>query len=131
MESGFGYSVAEALSLGTPVIVTPVEAFLEIGVTSENGFIVDWYLNNVDVKEIYKKRLKFKYEPPTTKWKSIIAKGKSKYVESDLTPIYIIKGYDDMELGRHIEPTTISDDWLYVKKERAEYLVKNGVARYE
>lgn len=131
MANGFGYSVAEALSLGTPVIVTPVEAFLEIGVTNENGFIVDWYLNNVDVKEIYKKRLKFKYEPPVTKWKDIIAKGKSKYKGNDLIPIYIIKGYDDMELGKHIEPTTISDDWLYVKKERAEYLVKNGVARYE
>ena len=39
----YGYSVAESLTLGTPVIVTPVEAFLEIGVKDgENGFVLDW-----------------------------------------------------------------------------------------
>lgn len=118
--------------LGTPVIVTSVEAFIEIGVKNgENGFIADWHLNNVNIQEIYKKRLKFNYTPPESTWKNIIAKGKSKYTGNDLVPIYITTGYDDIELKRHVEPTSVSDDWLYVTKERAEYLVKNGVARYE
>lgn len=131
--SGFGYTTCEALSLGTPVIVTPVESFLEIGVKDgENGFVVDWNLDNVNVQEIYKKRLKFDYSPPKTTWKDVIAKGKSTYTpETDKEAIYITTGYFDMELNKWVEPTSVSDDWLRVSKERAKYLVKNGVARYE
>lgn len=122
----FGYSVAEALTLGTPVIVTPVEAFLEIGVTNENGFVLDWDLKNVNVQDIYKKRFKFNYTPPITTWEKEIAPGESKYKYDGRKAVEITKRYYDMELEKWIEPDTT--DCLILTKERAKYLIEKGVA---
>lgn len=128
---GFGYSVAESLILGTPVIVTNVDAFKEIGVTNENGFILDFELSNVNVQDIYKKRLKFNYTPPMSIYKDIIEKAKTKYTPGDKIAINIIKRYYDKEEGRNIDITKNTGDCLLTTKERADYLVRNGVAIYE
>ena len=126
---GFGYTVAEALSLGTPVIVTPVEAFLEIGVKNgDNAFVIDWNVQNVNIDDIYKKRLKINYEPPMTRWKEIIAPGKSTYKPDNKLAVNIRSGYWDTELGVRVEPTKISGDCVVTTKERAKYLIENGVA---
>ena len=121
----FGYSVAESLCLGTPVIVTPVEAFKEIGVTNENGFVLDWNLNNVNIQEIYKKRLKFKYTPPTSTWEKEVT-GKSNYKYEGQKAVEITKRYYDMEQEKWINADTT--DCMILTKERAEYLIRNGVA---
>ena len=77
---GYGYSVAESLLVGTPVIVTDVKAYREIGVVDgENGFILDLNLEKVNYMEIYKKCLKFKYEPKEDRYNDIFAPGKSNY----------------------------------------------------
>lgn len=123
----FGYSVAESLKLGTPVIVTPVEAFLEIGVKDgENGFVLDWNIRNVDIDKIYKSRLKFKYEPPKTTWEDVIVKAPSKYKYDGRVAIQPIKPFYDMETGEHIEAN--NTDCIIRTKERAKYLISKGVA---
>lgn len=128
---GFGYTVAESLTLGIPVIVTPVESFLEIGVKdNENGFVVPFNMKNIDVDRIYKSRLKFKYEPPESKWKDEI-KEKKTYKPKDDVAIEITQRYYDCELKKWVDPTKETGDCLIVTKERAEYLVRNGVAKYE
>lgn len=77
---GYGYSVAESLLVGTPVIVTDVKAYREIGVVDgENGFILDLNLEKVNYMEIYKKCLKFKYKPKEDHYNDIFAPGKSNY----------------------------------------------------
>ena len=130
---GFGYTVAESLMLGTPVIVTPVESFLEIGVRNgENGFVVPFNMKDIDINQIYKSRLKFKYEPPKTTWEKQIVKSKSTYKpEKDLVAINITKRYFDCEFNSWIEPTKQTGDSIMVTKDRAEYLVRNEVAIYE
>lgn len=125
----FGYSVAEALTLGTPVIVTPVEAFQEIGVKdNENGFVLDWDLNKVDIKKIYKTRLKFKYEPPKSTWEKEIAPGSYHHKYDGKVAIEITKRFYDLETGVWVDPTSVTTDSLICTKERAEYLIRNGVA---
>ena len=77
---GYGYVVAESLSVGTPVIVTDVKAYREIGVkNNENGFILDLNLEKVNYMEIYKKCLKFEYESKEDHYNDILAPGKSDY----------------------------------------------------
>lgn len=129
---GFGYTVAESLVLGTPVIVTPVDSFIEIGVrNNENGFVVPFNMKEINISDIYKKRLKFKYEPPESKWNEEVSNEKAHYEEDDKIAIEITQRYYDTELGRVVEPTTITGEGIETTKERAEYLVRNGVAKYE
>ena len=68
------------MSVGTPVIVTDVKAYKEIGVVdSVNGFILDLNLNNVDYNKIYTANLKFKYNQKEDRYNEILAPGKSTY----------------------------------------------------
>lgn len=48
-----------------------------------------------------------------------------------MVAINIIQRYYDCELEKNIEPTSITGDSIIVTKERAEYLIRNGVAKYE
>lgn len=49
---GFGYTTCESLMVGTPVIVTPCESFLEIGVKNgENGFVVPFNMKRNRCKQ--------------------------------------------------------------------------------
>lgn len=65
----FGLSVCESLILGTPVIITPLEAFKEIGCEhGKNACICDFNMKNVDIDMIAKGLPKFEYEPPKTNW---------------------------------------------------------------
>lgn len=80
---GYGYTVAEALKLGTPVIVTDCTAFKEIGVKDkENAFVVDFDLSNVNVQDIYKKHLKFEYSEPRDSYDKYLEKGESLFMRN-------------------------------------------------
>ena len=122
----FGYAPCEALYLGVPVITTPVESFKQIGVKDgENGFIVNFSLNNVDIQKIYESSFKFKYTPPETKWGEILT-GKSNYTPSSSNLSYeCIKSYDDIELKRNIK----KGEAVECTKERAKFLKSKGVIK--
>ena len=105
---GFGFTPGEALSVGTPVIVTDVRAFKEIGVNKDNGFILDLDMRNVPIREIYEKadKFNFKYEPPKDNWNKLLAPGESTYKEeltwkADVECIRI-GGYKDLKLNKQI-----------------------------
>ena len=123
---GFCYSVVEALSVGTPVIVTDCPVFKEIGVNKSNGFILDFELNNVPIKEIYKGLPKFEYEPKADSWDKLLAKGESTYKKDLKTMVSVkaIQPYYDMELNKNI---TLADPPFKVNKVRAETLKEAGV----
>lgn len=123
---GYCYSVVEALAVGTPVIVTDCPVFKEIGVNKSNGFILDFELNNVPIKEIYKGLPKFEYKPKADSWGKLLAKGESSY-KKDLKTMVTVKAiqtYYDMELNKNITPT---DPPFKVNKVRAETLQQAGV----
>lgn len=122
----FCYSVVEALTVGTPVIVTDCPVYKEIGVNTKNGFILDFALSNVPIEKIYKGLPKFEYKPKLDKWSGILAKGASTYQKDLKTMVKVkcITPYYDMELYKNIKPT---DAPFSVNKIRAETLREAGV----
>ena len=113
--------------MGVPVIVTPIPVFEEIGVIDKvNGFYVPFDMNDIPVKEIYEKKLKFTYRPIQDQWKDILSPGKSPYQEELKTKVNVvaIMNYYDVELLRTVK----KDEILLVSKIRAKSLVKSGVA---
>ncbi len=78
---GFCYSLVEALELGIPVLVTPLEVLPEIGFEDgKNGYMIPFDMD-FDVDIIYKKQLKgtftYKYDniKRVDQWKKILGKG--------------------------------------------------------
>ena len=126
---GYGYTPVEALTVGTPVIVTPCNSFLEIGVKDgENGFVVDFDMNNIDIQKIYKSSLKFKYEPKKDIWDKLLAKGESTYKKDFTTMVKVqaTQDYYDLEYNKNISKT---DKPYTTNKIRAEYLVDLGLVK--
>lgn len=125
---GYCYSVVEALSVGTPVIVTDIPVFKELGVNSKNGFILDFDLDNVPINKIYKGLDPFTYKPKADNWTKFLIKGKSSYQVDLKTEVKIraIKSYHDLDLDKRINKSDI----LKTNKARAEFLIENKVAEY-
>ena len=71
----FGLTVAESLILGTPVIVTDIPAFKEIGcIHGKNAIICDLNMKNVDIELIKKGIPPFEYTPPKSNWNKYLNK---------------------------------------------------------
>lgn len=82
-DESYCYSVVEALSVNTPVIVTDCPVFKELGIENgKNGWVCDFDMSNVDVEKIYNTKLNFKYEPPQDTWGEELVKGKKEYKHS-------------------------------------------------
>lgn len=129
IKNGFGYTPIEALMVGTPVIVTDCPSFHEIGIrNNENGFIVDFDLKQVNYKDIYKKHLKFKYEPPEDIYNKLLAKGENIYIDKlkNKVKVICIKKYFDEELN---EEKRIIDKPYYIDKIRAKELLKKNIIK--
>lgn len=125
---GYCYSVAESLMLGTPVIVTDLPVFNELGVKDgKNGFILDMELESLDPMKIYQSELKFKYTPPQDRWDELLIEGKSKYKDElkELVTVESITRYFDQELGEEIPPKRTFE----VTRKRANELVEARVVR--
>ena len=61
----YGLFPVECLKCGTPVILTDLKVFREIGIDEKNAFFYDWDLNGPDVKELLKIP-KVKYKEPSS-----------------------------------------------------------------
>ena len=119
---GYCYSVVEALSVGTPVIVTDVPVLKEIGVVNgKNGWVIDFDLNNVPIDNIYNKELKFEYTPKEDNWCDILEKGESTYKEEKemKAKVKALFNFNDMEDNKR----RVKDEEWVCSLERAEYLV--------
>jgi glycosyltransferase involved in cell wall biosynthesis len=100
---GYCYSVVEALSVGTPVIVTDIPVVHEIGVLNgKNGWILPLSMQNVPIDDIYNGLKKFKYEPLEDKWSELLVKGEPSEEDhlSKNAWVRCRKVYYDMEFGR-------------------------------
>lgn len=97
----FGLSVCESLILGTPVIITPLEAFKEIGcINGENAIICDFDMKDVDLDLIIKNNLKFDYKTPKETWNKYLSK-ESTYNPKDLIEVKTKKRFWDLETNIH------------------------------
>lgn len=117
---GYGYTPVESLILGTPVIATKCDAFIEIGIKDGvNGFLLDFDMKNVPIDKIYKGLKKFEYEPPKSEWNKYLDNN-SKYNPNKKRMVKPIKTYYDMELKKNIKK---NDEPFEVTQKRANFLV--------
>lgn len=122
----FCYTMVEALSVGTPVIVCPWPCLKELGVNETNSFILPFDMKNIPVKEIYNKEFNFKYKVPTDIWNAFLVQDSSTY-EAEKNALYEVEALDaytelklkDAGLGYIPKRGT---RWV-VGKDRLEYLL--------
>ena len=123
------YSVVEALSVGTPVLVTDLPVYHEIGLKNgENGFLVDFNLSNLNITDIYNKALKFKYQPKEDNYKNILDNTPSTYKKELQTFVKVkpIKTYFDLEVLKWLNENT---EPFLVNLVRAKYLEKKKLVK--
>lgn len=127
---GYCYSVVESLLVGTPVIVTDIPVFKELGVVNgKNGFVLDFDMSNVPIDDIYKGIGEFKFKQNPDNWKKFLAPGKSTYdaEKKEIVKARALIEYFDVELNREIKVNEL----LMIPRERAEYLEENGAVFFE
>lgn len=101
----FCYSLVEALSIGTPVITTPLAVLDEIGVKpGKNGYVID-DIETFDTTALLDiPEFKYNYNNSTqiTKWKKLLGNTKPKgdYIPEKMVDVIVLKQYRDMELDR-------------------------------
>lgn len=123
-----GYAPVEALSVGTPVIVTPCDSFLEIGVkNNENGFVVDFDMEKINYVDIYEKCLKFDFKAKEDNYKNMLVKSKNTYKEDlkKIVEVICVEKFITKE-GKEMKP----GDLLEINKVRAENLVDRRLVEY-
>lgn len=125
----FCYSVVEALMLGTPVIVTDLPVFKEIGLNDDNSFRLNLNMSDVPIKEIYEKKFNFKYEPPKDEWDKFLAKGENTWQEerNKIVEVTCIRpnGYDDVLLKKKVR----FGETIKCTVERADHLRELGLIK--
>lgn len=118
----FGLSVAESLILGTPVIVTDIPAFREIGCKhGKNSVICDLDMKNVDIEMIKNGLPPFKYKAPKSNWDKYLD-NESDYNPKDLVKVRTKKKLWDTETDIHHKANAI----IELTKERASYMEALG-----
>lgn len=123
---GYCYSVVEALSVGTPVIVTDFKVIHEIGVVNGvNGFVLPMDMSVIPIKEIYKGLKKFKYTAPEDRWNELLLPVPPDYEEqmSQIVKVRCKKIFLDLERKKTAEA---NEEWE-VTRRRAETLQDLGV----
>lgn len=117
----FGLSVCESLILGTPVIVTDLEAFKEIGCKhGENAIICNLDMKNVDIELIKKGIPKFEYTPPKETWGKYLKKT-SKYDRNKLVKARTKRRIWDLETDEHYGVNKT----IKIRQERASLFEAN------
>lgn len=127
----FCYSIAEALSLGVPVLTTPLEVLPELGfVDGKTGYILPFDMNDIDVEKIYNNRLKgfdYKYDNDEiiAKWKSVLGEPKKltrREIEEPMIMVRALLNYHDLELNRGIN----KGEELPMRSKRAYELIQKN-----
>lgn len=99
----FGLSVCESLMLGTPVIITDIPAFKEIGCKHGiNAVICDLNMKQVDLDLIKKGIGKFNYKPPRSRWDKYLS-NVSSYNPTERIPVILRKRLWDILEDKHYQ----------------------------
>lgn len=121
----FCLSVAESLMLGTPVIVTNIPAFKEIGCKHEiNAIICSLNMDNINISMIQKGLPTFKYKPPKSEWNKYLNK-EGNYNPEDRIKVKTIKRLYDAVEDKHYK----YNEEVEMKKYRASELECKGIIK--
>lgn len=121
---GYCYSVVEALSVGTPVIVTPCPVYKELGLNDKNSIMLDFDMQNIPTKKI-KAFKSVKYQAPADNWGEMFAKGESTYNAEEAMRVVktvCVRNYYDKELNRFVARGEV----LYMRPLRADQVEAAG-----
>ena len=111
--------------LGTPVIITDIPAFHEIGCNENNSIILDLNMLNVDIDKIINSKFDFKYKPPKSNWGKYLD-NKSTYDPNELVEVEVLKRkYTDVELKEELK----RGDIRKMTKQRKAYLEAKGFVK--
>lgn len=121
---GYCYSVVESLCRGTPVVVTPVPVFTELGCNAKNSITLEYDCSNVAsvVQQMFEKHLKFKYTPKESTLGDYLIKSENTYKATAMT-VRCIATYRDIQLDRTVK----EGEKFTLDKERAQYLIDLGL----
>ena len=128
---GWSYSVLEALTNNTPVIVTPFKTAFEMGIEDGvNGYIVPFDMSFDVTRLLNVPRFKYKYDNDKIigEWKNVL--GEPIKRTTSLNPKSLIKTtkpYIDMTLNRNVK----KGEEIVVTEKRAKDIIGAGVAEYE
>ena len=113
-------SVVEALTLGTPVIVTDLPVFKELGLNKDNSITIPLNFNDFDIDELRER--KFTYTPPKETWYKYLPTKKT-YNLKELVKVKVLKKYTDIYLNKKFK----KEDEVEMPMERASYLESKGL----
>ena len=97
----FCYSVVEALTVGTPVIVTDLPVFKELGINNDNAIICDMKMKNISIDKI-KQKHEFSYTPPKSEWNKYLDNNTT-YDPNDTIEVIPKRNFTDIELGKPLQ----------------------------
>ena len=121
----FCFTVVESLVLGTPVIITDIPVFNEIGCNESNSIKLNLNMTNVDIDEILKGKKPFKYTPPKSNWSKYLDNN-STYNPNNIIDVKVIRRYTDVELGKKL----LRGDIKPMSKLRASILEAKGLVEW-
>lgn len=111
------FSVAESLTLGTPVIVTDLPVYKELGLNDENSIKLSLNFKTIPIEKITKK-YKFKYTPIEDNWDDILVHKKSTYSAEQETQ-YLVEATSKYE-------GTNTNDLELTEKYKSRYVPRKG-----
>ena len=111
----FCLSVVEALTLGTPVIVTDLPVYKELGLNEDNSITIPLMFNDFDINKLHER--KFSYSPPKDNWSKYLPTKKT-YNPKEIVKVKVLHKYKDIYLNKRL----VKDDLVDMPIERASYL---------
>lgn len=121
----WSYSVLESLSLGTPVITTPIPCFEEMGIENgKNGYILPFNMKDIPIQDIYENIPIFNFKAPKDIYDKLLIKEPSTYDPNIKINATCIKGYTDLEDNCKYKKNDIIKD---ITLQRYEYLKGMGL----
>ena len=131
-EEAFCYSLAEALSVGTPVIVTPLGINEELGIEDgTNAYVVPFEIPNDFDASVFQKVPKFKWPYDNGEvidaWRDLFGpmEPTHSYKPEDLVTLEATLTYHDTQLGREVR----AGEKIRVSAERASQIIGAGYGR--
>ena len=124
---GYPYSLLEALSLGTPVIVTDLPSNPDSQVVDGvNAIVLPFDMSEIPIDRIVKGLKRFKYTPREDGWDRLLLESESSWTGDRSTVIVeAVQRYRDIELDRIFQKGETHE----CSRERGEDLEQKGLAR--
>lgn len=87
----FCMTALETATLGTPLLLTKIPSFIEMGLNDENAIYFDFDMSNVNecVEKMISKKFNFTYTPKKDIWDELLEKGKKERKQKPIMPIYV------------------------------------------